>query len=168
MKNCSHCGSSVPTDEIILDRHGIETCMMCTEQAIERAITIKEFTPSAYNQYMWTEMFGFQEKVTRKRLYKIPGIANFKQLVDDTGTSQYYTITHPECVLIMDGDPVDFLNPKVMPFIAFMKGLSSGDVVPPFPIYVSMIPVEGQTSMKVDITVREIDRDKFQNWNLLN
>jgi hypothetical protein len=160
LNKCSHCNGMMPSDELTTDRRGTLVCRVCTEQALDIAITIKEFTPNGVNEFIWTDIFGFQEKHSQRRLFKIPAVAGYEWV-----NHSWQMTTHPDFVALLRNASVKFNDPSTAKLVAFIKKLTSGEVIPPFPIYINMTQVGG-LHMLIDLIVHKEVVPHFKKWTV--
>ena len=152
-KDCANCGRTTPSDEIITDRESNLTCMVCYELITASANTINEFTLSGKRTFTWTSEFGFRSG--SKSVYQIPAISGYTH--DNT------PMTHPDYIILFRDAVVKFNDPESAKLVKFVRGLTTGVIVPPFTLYLSMIQL-GELSMKIDVVVNRRDVDRFRTW----
>jgi hypothetical protein len=155
---CDKCGDTFPESEITTDRYNKLVCDICVQVAIERAITIKVYRPESVSEFIWTDVLGFQDKKSLKRLFKIPAIYKYTE-VDQSWIPELY----PEYVSVLFGAKISYMDPKARQLVEFMKKLNNRTITPPSEIVINMIPIDGVV-MSIDLIVQRNVAGDMEGW----
>jgi hypothetical protein len=150
---CSQCAGEYPSAEC-KTVNGQHICIVCQENLIASATSIKFYEPSGIHEFMYAPHLLFFRKDTQESVDNIPGIAMIQDGVPMLRSGFTHAINHWKFA---------FGDERHKKFSAFMKALTNRTIVPPCPVIVTLVQ-DGNLSMVVYVSVRTTDAEKFMSW----